>query len=233
MLQSIFNSENVVFKTIAKIGYLWYLNVLWLFCSLPIFTIGASTTALIYSCTKLHNEDGYVTKNFFHSFKENFKQATGIWLIYLAAGAVLAIALIFWNNSDVPFSQIIWAVVLLITIVYLISLMYVFAIQSRFYNTVKNTIKFSFMLAYTNLAETILMGLIFIGVIAINVATNQLVNFITLNSGVSFMYYFLTSHYEKVFKVYVDAATPEEEPDPFEAELQGKDVSDEYRNPSA
>lgn len=38
------------FSVLTKLTYSAYLNILWLICSLPIFTIGASTTALFY-CT--------------------------------------------------------------------------------------------------------------------------------------------------------------------------------------
>ncbi len=211
MLHSIFNPDNVVFRAIAKIGYVWYLNILWLVCSLPIVTIGASTTALIYSCMKLRHEDGYVTKNFFHSFKENFKQSTAIWLIYAVVGALLALAMIFWNNATLPFHQAAWAVVLLLVIVYVISFLYVFAIQSKFYNSIRNTIKYSFLLAYSNLGETILMGLIVFGVVALNLLTNTLVNFITLNFGFGTVAYILAGHFEKIFDVYVKAAPGQDE----------------------
>ena len=80
-----------------KIGKIFLLNLLWLICSLPVFTIGASTTALIYTSMKLSDNEGYWHQNFFSSFKENFKQATALFFIYLAAGAFLA--------GDFPFRQ--------------------------------------------------------------------------------------------------------------------------------
>ena len=66
------------------------MHLLWIICSLPIFTIGASTTALYYAFMKrARRDEGYIWKNFFHSFKADFKQATIIWLILLGAGAIL------------------------------------------------------------------------------------------------------------------------------------------------
>ena len=48
-----------------------------LVCSLPIITIGASTTALYTVMLKLvKNEEGYIFKGFLHAFKLNFKQST-------------------------------------------------------------------------------------------------------------------------------------------------------------
>ena len=69
MLRTIFSPDNPVWRFFILVGRIWWLNILWLVCSLPIFTIGASTTALIYSCMKLKKDEGYPTENFFKSFK--------------------------------------------------------------------------------------------------------------------------------------------------------------------
>ena len=69
-----FSEDNVVWRFVRKIGYLWILNILWVATSLPVITIGASTTALIYACMKLQDDEGYPTANYFRSFRENFRQ---------------------------------------------------------------------------------------------------------------------------------------------------------------
>ena len=48
MFQSFFNYDNPVWRYIGKFGDLIILNILWIICSIPIFTIGASTTAVYY-----------------------------------------------------------------------------------------------------------------------------------------------------------------------------------------
>ena len=59
--------------TVEKIFDIMALGFLWILCSLPVITIGASTTALYYAMVKsVKNNDGYVTKEFFRSFKLNF-----------------------------------------------------------------------------------------------------------------------------------------------------------------
>ena len=76
------------------LGQLIALNLLWIVCSLPIITAGASTTALFYCTLKLHKDgDIRVIHDFFKSFKQNFKQSTLIWILMLAAGALIAVAL--------------------------------------------------------------------------------------------------------------------------------------------
>ena len=74
MLQGLFNYDNPVWRFIGKLGDLIVLNILWTICSIPIFTIGASTTAVYYVTLKLvRDEDDSTIKAFFRSFKSNFK----------------------------------------------------------------------------------------------------------------------------------------------------------------
>ena len=72
-------------RGVMKAGYLIILSWLWLLTSLPIFTIGASSVALYDIVRKvLKEKEGPIAQTFFQSFKANFKQATGLWLIILA-----------------------------------------------------------------------------------------------------------------------------------------------------
>ena len=58
--------------------------VYWVATSWPIVTIGASTTALFYVCFRLRQRnEGKLWQMYIQSFRENLKQATFIWLLYL------------------------------------------------------------------------------------------------------------------------------------------------------
>ena len=72
---NIFNQDGGFSKFMNKIADLFILNILRIFCSIPIITIGATTTALYSVNLKLvNNEEGSLIKLFFKSFKENFKK---------------------------------------------------------------------------------------------------------------------------------------------------------------
>ncbi len=210
MLSRIFNYDNVVFRFILKVGYLWWLNILWVLCSLPVFTIGASTSALLYSCMKLQKNEGYPTRNFIKSFKENFVQATGIWMLYLIVGALLIGDLIYWNHMDNSNSKVIWAITVACLVPYCLSLLYVFAVQCKFVNPVKRTIQYSFILSIRHFKDTFQMLVLVALVIWVNVSTIVLVNFITLNFGFGVIAYFLSFYYAKVFSRYIKETEPEE-----------------------
>lgn len=83
---TLFSPDGLIYKLCNYIYIFFISNILWIVFSLPIFTIGASTTALFSVMSKLSNdEDVSVFKDFWKSFKLNFKQGTviGIGLMLL------------------------------------------------------------------------------------------------------------------------------------------------------
>lgn len=220
MLDKIFNADNVVFRFFNTLGYVWWLHILWVICSLPIITMGASTTALCYSCIKLRRQEGYVTQNFFKSFKENFKQSTIIFLLFLFAGAILLADVILSNQMGGQMGQFLKMAAIVLLVPYSLTLLYVFAVQARFVNTISKCIQYSFVLASKHIIYTIQMAVLVGLVIYLN-TTIVLVNFITLSIGIGLLAYFMSAYYNKIFDNYIasktdtdmvsDSETPEEE----------------------
>ena len=80
----IFDLDSPVMRFLSRMADLMILNLLMTVCCLPVFTIGAANTAMHYVMLKMvRGEEGYIVKDFFKSFKMNFKQATVIWLIMI------------------------------------------------------------------------------------------------------------------------------------------------------
>ncbi len=73
------------------------LGVLWLLTSLPILTIGASTYALHAVMSEYVAGDTLrVAKRYFARFRGNFWKATKLWLLHLAAFAILVLDLLYY-----------------------------------------------------------------------------------------------------------------------------------------
>ena len=159
MLQNLFNYDNPVWRFIGKFGDLIVLNILWILTSIPVFTIGASTTAMYYVTLKLvRDEDGYTIRSYFKSFKENFKQATAIWLIMLAVGLLLGFDLYFFINLESGgsnFRNVMVTIFGSMTMIYICILVYVFPLQSRFYNPVRRTLFNAFFMSIRHILQTI------------------------------------------------------------------------------
>ena len=82
-------NDNIVVRALGKIFDLMCLNILWLVCSIPVITVGASTTALYTVVLKMvKNEEGYILKDFLKAFKSNFKQSTIAWIMILMIGII-------------------------------------------------------------------------------------------------------------------------------------------------
>ncbi len=162
---NIFSYDSRFTQLLMKLVFSSYLNVLWFICSIPIFTIGAATSALYYTSLKIiRNEDGNITKTFFRSFKENFRQSTIIWLIMLAVGLFLAFDFyVLYNlrlNSPMPMAAF-WTILLAILIgaiiVYLIVLFMIFPLEASVINTTANMFKNAFLIGTHYLFAPILV----------------------------------------------------------------------------
>src|SRR5699024_4265371 len=82
-------NDNIVVRALGKIFDLMCLNILWLVCSIPVITVGASTTALYTVVLKMvKNEEGYILKDFLKAYKSNFKQSTIAWIMILMIGII-------------------------------------------------------------------------------------------------------------------------------------------------
>lgn len=156
-----FNMDNKFFAVMGRVADLIILNVIFLICCLPVVTIGASLTALHYVTLKMaRNEESYIVRSFFKSFKQNFKQATIIHLIMLVIGAVLYLDLNIVNYFDKPVSQILYVFFIALGIIYLLVFLYLYPVLAKFYNSIKNTFLNAFLMAIRHLPYTVLMAVI-------------------------------------------------------------------------
>lgn len=81
--KNIWGFEGSFMNFCDKIFDVMILGFLWILCSLPVITIGASCTALYYSIVKcIKNNEGYVSRAFFHSFRQNLVPATFLWVVF-------------------------------------------------------------------------------------------------------------------------------------------------------
>lgn len=85
-----FNIDNKFFQGLSKVVDCVVLSILWVVSCIPVFTVGAATTALYYAVNKvIRHSRGYIWQEFWDAFRSNFKQATLVWLICLAAMAFM------------------------------------------------------------------------------------------------------------------------------------------------
>lgn len=152
------------FHRIMTFGFdFMMLNALFLIMSLPVVTIGANVTAL-YSVgfQILKKDESSLYKTYFKSFKENFKQATGVWCLFL--GIIL---ILFWNltllgqTTDIP--SIVSTLTIIFLLITLIFLLYMFPLISKFENSLYVHAKNILLLSIGYFPYTILLMLVNFG----------------------------------------------------------------------
>ena len=156
-----FKIDGPLYRFLDRATNLIFLNLLFIVCCLPIFTIGPALTAMYYVNIKvLRGEEPTSTLQcFFRAFKENFKQSWWVGLVGLLAAALLIFD-IHALTSVVAIPAALAQVLILLSVALLILLvliaLYFFAILAQFDNTTKALVKWSIILAIRHLPVTIL-----------------------------------------------------------------------------
>ena len=162
---ALFNINSGFFKFINRLLDVLFINLLWIICSLPIVTIGASTCAAFSITLKMvDDEEGYIGKTFFKAFKQNFKQGTLMWLI---TAPCIYILYLLWQmviKSEDINAIVIIGVILLTAIAISINL-YSYPLIARYENSLKKIIKNSFGICVQFFIKT----LILIAVVAVEI----------------------------------------------------------------
>ena len=159
----LFNPDSRIMIFLSRVADLVILNILWLVCCIPVVTIGASTTAM-YHVVRHWQKDSVssVVRDFFQSFKDDFKQATPVYLILLipTVAVVMNAMLIFNpdNSAAVPlYLLVIWFISALI-LLFISS--FVYPVMAFFSDTLFKTLRNAMVLALAHLPRTILISIL-------------------------------------------------------------------------
>lgn len=196
---------------------MFILSFLWLIASLPVFTIGAATTAA-YDCAFkiIRARDTNIFKDYFNSFRSNLKQATALFLIMLLIGAVIAADLYFWAHNEGEISFVMNALSLGVAALYIITLMFVFPVQAVFENPVKKTLQTAFFMALQNFGTSLLLLVISAGLSYLCYMV-PIAGYVFLIVGNGFLTMVLAVRFLVIFRKYNPALNPDR-PEEFDIE---------------
>ncbi|MBO5210111.1 MAG: YesL family protein [Lachnospiraceae bacterium] len=155
-----FSVDSPLYRFFNRLWDIIQLNFFWLICCIPIVTIGASTAAAFHVCMKMvDDEEGYISKEFFKGFKENWKQGTVVgFLIILASYAVYLDVQIFEAVEGNPIGFLI--VAMISGFLFFLCLIYAYPLIARYRNTLLGTLKNSFTIARRHFLRTIFLAFI-------------------------------------------------------------------------
>lgn len=161
-----FKLDSPLMTILNKVADILILNIIFIIACVPIVTIGAAFSAAYYIGFKMvKDEESYIVRGFFKAFKDNFKQATIIWLILMVILGVLYADFRIMAYSGIEFAAWMKVAMGAVTLFVAIGISFVFGLQARYTNTIKNTLRNSFLMALSHLPTAVLL----IGVYAVPV----------------------------------------------------------------
>lgn len=190
-------------------NWLWnvlVINILWVLCCLPVFTIGVASTAAYYAMAKcVRHNTGKVVSEFFSSFRANFKQA---FLLTLILGFVLTAVLLeciyLYSNPSVPL--VFLYLFYFMTAMVAACAIYTWPCLSRFHKGTIALLQMGMILVFRHLLTTVLLLLfLFITMIGVYLMPWGILIFPGL------MLYLQSFLMEKVLLRYSPKPTEEEE----------------------
>ncbi len=160
-MSSIFDLDAPIWAFMGEVADIIILALLWWIGCLGIVTIGASTTALYYVLgKKARKETTYVAKDFFKSFKQNFRQSVPLSIL-VSMGFVSFILYCSFIIEGVFIEAYASSLkyIVPITIVFAFELFnftaYLWALLSRFDMTSKALMKTAMMMTHRHLLTTL------------------------------------------------------------------------------
>ncbi len=211
-----FKLDSPLMTFLNKVADILILSIVFMVACIPIFTGGAAFTAAYYMSFKMvKNEETYIVRGFFKAFKENFKQATIIWLFVLLLGGLIFADYYIILESGMDFPRWIRIATVTVSIIAAFGAVFVFPLQAYFSNTVKNTIKNAFLMALSHIPSAFLLVAIYAVPYAIVYFVNYLIPAVFL-LGFGCIFYFKAFVLLKVFKHY----EPEDETQELDDEAE-------------
>lgn len=155
--------DNLFFTILGKIMDVLWVSILWIVFSIPIVTIGASSTALYYTIHKVvFNNESYIIRTFVNSFKSNFKDSTIKWVISVVLMTFLCVDILLvrgFAESGNRIAALIYPLLLILVFV-VMCVFSVFSYSARFDDSIKASIYKSAMIVATNLGWMIFLLII-------------------------------------------------------------------------
>ena len=166
----LFDINNPVMRWIIKIFDCMCVSLLWVIVSLPLFTVGASTTALFATIHRyIRLEEGSLWKTFWQAFREDFKRSTLCWLVCLLVLALLIVDALVFRTMALQgqlLGKLYW-VILLLAAVAATWMAYLFAYAERFSGSVKDVLRLSFVLMVLHPVKAVTTMVIVLGAAAL------------------------------------------------------------------
>jgi uncharacterized membrane protein YesL len=154
-----FDSENPVMRFLSRLVDLAVLNIVTVIYSIPLVTFGGAMAAMNYVLLHLvRGDETYVIRMFRKSFRDNFRQGVPEGLLVILIAVITAVDMWALHGSESRLLTVMMIIITIAAVFIFVTAVYMFALQSRYENTVKGTIVNAFRLSVGNLPSTAAMA---------------------------------------------------------------------------
>ena len=229
---NIFNSDGWFARIFGTIGDIIVVNILFIICSIPIFTIGASMSAMYYTLLKKQRtgETVGIIKLFFKGFKDNFKKSTIAWLLFMLIAFVFSLDFNLFGKGGPQENKLMYYTSVIFFILICFIAIYLFPVISAFENTLKNLILQSIYMAAKNFIFTIIIMILYTLPAYFLLASPQVFMvgiFILIVCGFGLIAYVSSFMFIKAFSPYLEAVTKQYTDDDPDSWMRSNEVSDD------
>lgn len=234
---NIFNSDGWFARIFGTIGDIIVVNILFIICSIPIFTMGASMSAMYYTLLKKQRtgETGGIIKLFFKGFKDNFKKSTIAWLLFLLIAFVFSLDFNLFGKGGPQENKLMYYTSVIFFILICFIAIYLFPVISAFENSLKNLIIQSIYMAAKNFIFTILIMILYTLPAYFLLASPQVFMvgiFILIVCGFGLIAYVSSFMFIKAFSPYLEDVTKQYTDDDPNSWMRSNEVSDDHSGES-
>ena len=144
----LFDWNGPLMIALGKLADIVICNLMFCLFSLPVVTIGASLAALFTCMQRLvsdeERDEGMIIRDFWRAFRQNFKQATLLWLVCLLAIAFLTAYYYVTAGMGGLAGRVYQVTFYLLLLLFLFGFLYIFPLQARYQCFLKQSVHLNF-----------------------------------------------------------------------------------------
>lgn len=194
-----FSIDSPLYKFMCQLFDILKLNMLWILCSIPVITIGASTTAAFHVALQMvDDEEGYIGREFMKSFKRNLVQGSVMGIMTLVGVYAVWLDLQLCRAKEYSLGFVLVTVMLIAFMI--LGNIYAYALLARYDNTIRETFQNSFMIAIRYFIPTVVL-VVLIAIEVIIIMWNLTTYFVGFLIGPACIIYTISATAKKHFHI--------------------------------
>lgn len=197
-----FSPDSKFMTVCSRIVELTKINLLWLLCCIPVFTVGAATAAMNWCIYQFRADEPCGARVFFRAFRQHFCRATVLWLIILFFAVMLGLDYYIVAYMDFPGRMAVIGLIFFLLFGLVLVSGIIFPLMVQFPGTIKEMVVNAVLLTLANLPKMLLvaaMNLLPVLLLLVLPQVFFLAGFVWLICGFSLMAWYDIMVIEKIF----------------------------------